>query len=150
MGEIPSRLTFTTRTRPLMKVFASLFAKSDRPTKGAQPLVAPAGAKPRIRRFFVLFFASLHKKERRELPQCKKGSYLCKVASFMFCTAGASPRPTAARILCEKTVSVLFDTANPTTRTSEASIGKGRRPRRPGQAQRTPCWNKCPRLSVDS
>ena len=52
-----------------MKVFASLFSKSDRPSKGAQPLVAPAGAKFLQRRFFGSFFAATcSKKERKRFP----------------------------------------------------------------------------------
>ncbi|MBQ2255835.1 MAG: hypothetical protein II330_03135, partial [Clostridia bacterium] len=83
------------------KVFASLFSKSDRPSKGAQPLVAPAGAK-----YFQRCFISrseicsslqlLAQKERRKVPQCKKRTFVGEERCWL--TVG---------VRCEKTVSVL-------------------------------------------
>ncbi|MBO5842336.1 MAG: hypothetical protein J6R46_04990, partial [Clostridia bacterium] len=63
---------------------------------GQSPKSLVATSETPYRRFLVLFCGYSVKKERRKLSQCKeKGSYLNKVASFLFCTAGASPRPTA-------------------------------------------------------
>ena len=47
-----------------MKVFASLFSKSDCPSKGAQPLVASAEAKY-SRRFFFAKLSSLRQRCQR-------------------------------------------------------------------------------------
>ncbi|MBO7295725.1 MAG: hypothetical protein J6V39_00555 [Clostridia bacterium] len=48
-----------------MKVFASLFSKSDRPSKGAQPLVASAEAKQFPTAFLVLFVPLCSKRTER-------------------------------------------------------------------------------------